>query len=218
MEGTMDMTKLRRTTHRPVQIVSRGETKYALSNPHNVNNRKTKFCPDCAHELKWTRKISRFTCAHCLGAFTPHRLRKRTQENEASRLPESRVAMDAAIKYLTSQDVGGRNVVYYIRFRDALKIGTSTDVVNRVSHHPLEALLAIEPGSFKLEAHRHKQFAPYRIKGEWFEYNADTRAMVNTIRLESMAWFATAAQEMTGLPFADDGGLFPVLEVSPTSD
>jgi hypothetical protein len=61
-----------------------------------------------------------------------------------------------------------KSVVYYISFADRIKIGTSTQLPNRMQELPHDALLATEPGDWLMEAIRHAQFAEYRIKGEWF--------------------------------------------------
>lgn len=68
---------------------------------------------------------------------------------------------------LTRDD--GRACVYYVRFGDRVKIGTSTGLRNRLSGVPHDTLLAVEPGSYDVERGRHGQFAQYRIKGEWFQ-------------------------------------------------
>lgn len=212
------MPHLRRRNERPATVVSEGVRGRAAELRFIVNNTNRKLCPDCDHELRWTKRINRFTCNHCLGAFTARRLSERLRDKEKTRTPESRLQMDAALQYLAKSDATPHAVVYYIRFRDALKIGTSTDVVQRLTHLPGEALLAIEPGHYNLESIRHQQFKPFRLTGEWFRYNAQTRAMVNKIRSDSLAWFAIAAQQMDGLPVEDDGGLFPLLVDSPCPD
>ena len=61
------------------------------------------------------------------------------------------------------------DVVYYIRFRDRIKIGTSGNPRGRISSLPHEEVLAFERGNRRLEQHRHAQFASHRISGtEWF--------------------------------------------------
>lgn len=59
-------------------------------------------------------------------------------------------------------------VVYYIRFSDRVKIGTTRNLKSRLQSLPHDEVLATEPGSFDVEAARHLEFAHLRIHGEWF--------------------------------------------------
>ena len=64
------------------------------------------------------------------------------------------------------------NVVYYIRFGDRIKIGTSSNVRQRLQNLPHDEVLAFERGGIQVEAARHAQFAAHRIgRSEWFEIN-----------------------------------------------
>ncbi|MGX5697793.1 GIY-YIG nuclease family protein [Agromyces soli] len=61
-------------------------------------------------------------------------------------------------------------VVYYLRFDDRIKIGTTGRLRARVAALPHDELLAIEPGGRLVERSRHERFAASRIPGtEWFE-------------------------------------------------
>ncbi len=60
------------------------------------------------------------------------------------------------------------HVVYYLRYADRVKIGTSANPRQRLGaiwHHEL---LAFEPGDRTVERRRHAQFAQLREGGEWF--------------------------------------------------
>lgn len=61
-------------------------------------------------------------------------------------------------------------VVYYIRFADRVKIGTTTDLQKRLTSIPHDEVLATEPGSYDLEKRRHAQLRRSRIYAnrEWF--------------------------------------------------
>lgn len=61
--------------------------------------------------------------------------------------------------------------VYYARIGRSIKIGYANNVKSRMSSYPPETeLLAVEPGSFELEAHRLSEFADALTWGnEWFE-------------------------------------------------
>ena len=67
--------------------------------------------------------------------------------------------------------VDGRvDVVYYLRYGDRIKIGTSANPRKRVASLPHDEVLAFERGGRLLEQRRHVQFADHRIVGtEWFE-------------------------------------------------
>jgi len=61
------------------------------------------------------------------------------------------------------------DVVYYIRWRDRVKIGTSSNPRLRLASVPHDEVLAFERGGRALEQRRHAQFASRRIPGsEWF--------------------------------------------------
>lgn len=59
-------------------------------------------------------------------------------------------------------------VVYYLRFGDRIKIGTSTNLARRLQSVPCDEVMAVEPGGLALEGARHDKFAELRITGEWF--------------------------------------------------
>ncbi len=60
-------------------------------------------------------------------------------------------------------------VVYYIRYRDQIKIGTSVNPRMRLASLPHDEVLAFERGGRSLEQRRHVQFADHRFPGtEWF--------------------------------------------------
>ncbi|WP_206737144.1 GIY-YIG nuclease family protein [Agromyces albus] len=60
-------------------------------------------------------------------------------------------------------------VVYYIRYRDQIKIGTSANPRLRLAGIPHDVVLAFERGGRALERRRHEQFAAHRYPGtEWF--------------------------------------------------
>jgi len=62
------------------------------------------------------------------------------------------------------------DVVYYLRFRDRIKIGTSGNPRQRLAGLHFDELLAFERGDRLLEQRRHAQFAGHRLdRTEWFE-------------------------------------------------
>ncbi|MCT2086971.1 GIY-YIG nuclease family protein [Microbacterium enclense] len=65
------------------------------------------------------------------------------------------------------------DVVYYLRFRDRVKIGTSAQPRRRLRAIRHDELLAFERGDRAVERRRHVQFAADRLGGsEWFARSA----------------------------------------------
>jgi hypothetical protein len=61
------------------------------------------------------------------------------------------------------------DVVYYLRYRDRIKIGTSATPRARIAALPHDEVLAFERGGRELEQRRHAQFAGLRMpRTEWF--------------------------------------------------
>lgn len=73
-------------------------------------------------------------------------------------------------------------VVYYLRFGERIKIGTTVSLISRLSDLPYDEVLAIEPGGSEVEAARHKQFAAFRITGEWFALVDEIREHLRGLR------------------------------------
>ncbi|WP_431280318.1 GIY-YIG nuclease family protein [Leifsonia poae] len=71
------------------------------------------------------------------------------------------------------------DVVYYLRYRDRVKIGTSANPRQRFASLPHDEVLAFERGGRMLEQRRHAQFAEHRIpRTEWFELHNEIVAHV----------------------------------------
>jgi hypothetical protein len=60
------------------------------------------------------------------------------------------------------------DVVYYLRFADRIKIGTTSNPRQRFGQLRFDELLAFERGDRGVERRRHEQFAAVRLGGEWF--------------------------------------------------
>lgn len=84
------------------------------------------------------------------------------------------------------------HVVYYIRFRDRIKIGTTKSLQMRLANLPHDELLAVEPGDRGVERARHQQFAESRIQGEWFEASRHLLQHTTHIREQHFALLAEA--------------------------
>ncbi|RDV44262.1 GIY-YIG nuclease family protein [Leifsonia sp. ku-ls] len=75
------------------------------------------------------------------------------------------------------------DVVYYLRFRDRIKIGTTANPAQRFASLPHDEVLAFERGDRTLEHRRHEQFGRLRIPGtEWFETDESLLAHVSSLR------------------------------------
>ncbi len=74
------------------------------------------------------------------------------------------------------------DVVYYIRFKDRIKIGTSSNPRGRLAAVWHEELLAFERGDRHLERRRHEQFAEHRLgRSEWFTSHRSLEAHIDTL-------------------------------------
>jgi len=74
-------------------------------------------------------------------------------------------------------------VVYYIRFDDRIKIGTTANPRQRLNRLRHEELLAFERGGRSLEQHRHGQFSTERLeRTEWFSRSAALDAHIDSVR------------------------------------
>ena len=76
---------------------------------------------------------------------------------------------------------GKQNVVYYVRFRDRVKIGTTGNLFQRLRHLPVEEIVGYEPGDIHLEKARHEEFNMWRIHHEWFEIVPSLKAHINNV-------------------------------------
>lgn len=75
------------------------------------------------------------------------------------------------------------DVVYYLRYRDRIKIGTTANPAQRFASLPHDEVLAFERGDRMRERSRHEEFARLRIPGtEWFETDAALLAHVDRLR------------------------------------
>lgn len=74
------------------------------------------------------------------------------------------------------------DVVYYIRFDDRIKIGTTTNPRQRLARLWHQELLGFERGDRTLERARHERFAADRFPGtEWFRSSPELLAHVAVV-------------------------------------
>lgn len=74
------------------------------------------------------------------------------------------------------------DVVYYLRYRDRVKIGTSATPRRRLTAIMHDEVLAFEPGDRTVEQRRHREFAELREGGEWFTLTGPLAAHVGEVR------------------------------------
>ena len=60
------------------------------------------------------------------------------------------------------------DIVYYLRYADRVKIGTTANPRQRFARIWHDEVLAFERGGRRLEQRRHAEFAADRLGGEWF--------------------------------------------------
>ena len=58
--------------------------------------------------------------------------------------------------------------VYFIRYRDRVKIGTTTNVIKRLASLPYDEVLAVVNGGRDVEREWHDKYHQHRDQGEWF--------------------------------------------------
>lgn len=84
------------------------------------------------------------------------------------------------------------DVVYYLRWHDRIKIGTSAQPRRRLAAIVHEELLAFEHGDRTVERARHAQFAELREGGEWFRATDDLLRHTTMLAAGTPPWHAYA--------------------------
>lgn len=81
------------------------------------------------------------------------------------------------------------DIVYYLRFGDRVKIGTTTNPRQRFTAIRHEAVLAFERGDRHVEHRRHEQFAAERAgTSEWFDLSPGLQAHIDTLAAGVDPW------------------------------
>lgn len=85
------------------------------------------------------------------------------------------------------------DVVYYLRYDDRVKIGTTSNPRQRFSAIWHDDLLALERGDRRLEQHRHAQFEVDRLgRSEWFALSEALHAHITRVAGGVNPWDAYA--------------------------
>ncbi|WP_394436266.1 GIY-YIG nuclease family protein [Streptomyces sp. SGAir0957] len=101
---------------------------------------------------------------------------------------EREAATRAALEALKPGSFGDAPgaVVYYIRRGEYVKIGTTTNLRNRMRDLMPDEVLAIEPGSYELEATLHAEFGKIRVSlsMEYFHLTDELKAHIDAVVAE----------------------------------
>ena len=85
------------------------------------------------------------------------------------------------------------HVVYYVRFGDRVKIGTTWNPRQRFAALRHEEVLAFEQGDRRLEQQRHAEFAEDRLgTSEWFDLSPRLRAHISALAGGREPWHVHA--------------------------
>lgn len=77
--------------------------------------------------------------------------------------------------------------VYFVRFRDRIKIGWSSDPDKRIRALPHDEVLHLQPGTIEDERRCHAAFAHLRDRGEWFRMEPDLVEFIDDLRRQAAA-------------------------------
>lgn len=80
------------------------------------------------------------------------------------------------------------DVVYYLRFDQRVKIGTSHRPRQRLKAIRHDELLAFERGDRALERRRHQEFASLREGGEWFTLATPLVEHITSLQNTDLPW------------------------------
>lgn len=182
------MPKPRRYGHRLEHIVSRGPGGEIKCSPEPDVERRSIAIQNAGR--RWT--LDDLRCREDgLRRYKAHR---------ADAAHELRDAIE------NSRTVG---IVYYIKFRDVVKIGTTRRPANRLGNLPWEYLLAIEPGGREIESERHETFRADWIQGEWFELSPALAEHLDQVRACHAAWVQNVYLAPDPLPWSRKETAFP---------
>ena len=216
------MPQIRRRSQPSAQVVSGNPKRVtAYGRPPIVVDQPAKIpCPGCSHDLLRDNRSGKLVCFNCRGAFTVEQVkqsmdgrarleaeRRRAEVLERNRVYRQELRERAAQERKDAATVG---VVYYIRFRDAVKIGTTINPDARLRDHPWDELLALEPGGRKTERLRHVELHKHRLTGEWFELNDAVSRHIEGVKRDNADWFANVFWTIEGLPSQRRDTVFPI--------
>lgn len=184
------------------------------------------LCPKCRDIIMYDRQEERYFCWRQECEFSESKDEYKDTLTDIILTENRRSAIASAERNRARADRiaarsaaarEARGFVYYLGFRDAVKIGTTIDLANRVTAIPCESVLAIEPGGVELEKARHVQFAQFKIDSsigattEWFHWTDAIGDHVDKVRADNAAWLAGQFPDTGPLPWTDSSALKPVV-------
>lgn len=217
-----------RNARNTANLVGRGSGGYSTGEKYVWPKRTFLKCPGCSKCIGYDKPTNTFICGRCEGRFTPGQVKAsmdaRYVIEETARQKADRKRLDEKMARLEDEErvrravinEGRTSIVYYIRFRDAVKVGTSIDVAQRLTNHPWEELVGIEPGGRTLEAKRHKQLRSARLDGEWFELTDEVREFIEGVNEVNARWYSEVFACSGPLPVQRKGAQFPPLTDYPS--
>lgn len=212
-----------RNARNTANVVGRGSGGYSTGEKYVMPKATPLQCPGCSKCIGYDKPTNTFICGRCEGRFTPGQVKASMdaryvieetarQKAERKRFEEKMARMDDEDRVRRALiNEGNTSIIYYIRFRDTVKVGTSIDVAKRLTMHPWEELVAIEPGGRTLEQKRHNQLRAARLDGEWFELTDHVRDFIADINRANAIWYGTVFACAGPLPVAKKGARFPAL-------
>lgn len=179
-------------------------------------------CPGCLDRIKYIEESNTFRCYKCGGSFTSAQMDRHVDAMAQETFKRRRI--DAANE---RAEIGARekrerqaaaearkihdtSVVYFIRFRDAVKVGTTGDLSARMNDLPWEEIIGLAPGGIHVEVKHHRNLRPYRIYGEWFELTDEVVEYIHQVNETNAQWYSGVFREAGTLPLRR-GTPFPSL-------
>lgn len=165
------------------------------------------LCPRCRDVIMYDRVDERYFCWHEKDCGFSE-----TKADYATTLKDIRTTLsraDAINEVARCKAMAQRRkirddntgVVYYIRFRDTIKIGTSQSPQKRFNSLPWDEILAMEPGTYEREHYRHLQFKSARLHREWFEMTDPLMAHIAEVREKNADWVQLCFDGTPPLPW-----------------
>lgn len=179
-------------------------------------------CPGCLTGITYIEKVNAFQCRKCGGRFTTAQMQRHVNAMARETAKRRHLAAETERAEANARDVQARqvaaearkvhdtSVVYFIRFRDAVKVGTTTDLSKRMNELPWEEIIGIAPGGIHAEVQHHRNLRPYRIHGEWFELTDEVDAYIRRVNGEHATWYGRVFRTSGPLP-VQRGAALPAL-------
>jgi hypothetical protein len=141
--------------------------------PH-AEPRETECCfPRCYAPV--TTKVDLPLCAdHCLKVYSRMQALMACYRDAPS-------DFDVRFPVPPEDDELRPSIVYFLRFGDRIKIGSTTNLTQRLRTVPHDEVLLTIPGTYIVEFNLHRTFAAERITGEWFQASPRLLAAIHDL-------------------------------------